>query len=66
MESFYRKEGEGKGVISKRKGLFQARSFSLMRKYRGSNPAEYLIFLWGRERAHVTDVLTGADQKTPD
>lgn len=28
--------------------------------------ADYLIFLWGQERAHVTDCLIGADQKIPD
>lgn len=26
----------------------------------------YLIFLWGMERAHVTDDLIGADHKIPD
>lgn len=32
----------------------------------GTDRADYLIFLWGMETAHVADYLLGADQKTTD
>lgn len=59
-------EGEwGKKVISKSKGLFQARSCSPRRKSKGSYSIDYLIFLWKMERTYVVDTI-GSDCKIPE
>ena len=44
--SFYRRR-VSKKVISKRKGVFQARWLFLREKSKGSYPVDHLIFLWG-------------------
>lgn len=71
MEGFYRKGSGARKLIAKEKeGLLQGRSSSFNRNGRGSNHADYLIFLcWvlggqdGMWRVLVTDYLVGTDQK---
>ena len=53
QESYQQKKRKDKVIFPQREG-------------QGSYKADHLIFLWGMERAHVTDYLVGADQKTPD
>lgn len=53
-------EGEDKKVMNKRRGLFQRRLFA-RGKCKRSCIIDYLIFLWGLERTHVT--VTGTDGK---
>ena len=64
MELFYRKDSRARKLLAKE--MFQARSFSLKEKTGGSYHLDYLIFLWGMERAHVTDYFIGTDNKSPD
>lgn len=61
MEGFCRKEVGARKLLAKK-----ARSPSLRGKNKGSYWVDYLIFLWGIERAPMTDYFTGADQKLPD
>lgn len=67
MEGFYRKGAWGKQLLGiEKKALFQARSPFFREKGWGSYLADYLTFLWRKERDHMTDYLIGADQKIPD
>ena len=62
-EGFYGKEGGARKLLGKeKKGLFWARasSFSGEGDWHGFYHADHHFFLWGVERAHVTDYLTGA------
>lgn len=71
MEEFYRTEEWGQGVISKKKkkkGSFLGQDifFQGHGEKQGLYHWNCLFFLWGMEWFHVTDYLTGADQKTSD
>lgn len=66
MEGFCRKEGEARKLSAKeKKGVFQARSLSLMGKGRGLIKCTSSSSSGGMERAHVKDNLMDADLKVP-
>lgn len=64
VEVFYR-NGSGQGINGKRKERFVSGkvTFTCGRGEAVSYQAEYLSF-WGMKRVHVTEYLTGVDQKT--
>lgn len=56
----------GRGVISKGEERIVLGKVTFPQEGElGSYPANYLIFIWGRERAHVADYFTEASQKIP-
>ena len=67
MEAFRKKENGARKLLAKGKNeLFQARSPSLTWKGKGAYYVYHLNFLWEMLRTHVTDYLTGTDQKILD
>lgn len=61
MEGFYKKEG---GACYQQKiRIVPGKVVFLLSEKQGSYPADDLIFIWGMERAHMTDCFIGTNGK---
>ena len=67
-KNFIGQKSGARGLLAKKKGSFLGQDIFF--QGRGEKQGLYhwncLFFLWGMEWFHVTDYLTGADQKTSD